>query len=131
MLKTLQVPPRPGSLREWVLILLLDRLEDVEHARFRALAQIIIDKDSGIEAFEDYMKIAFPSLQGRKQKQKEEAKAALMSWIQEGPLKVTPMVQPGAARSRLKSRVVARMMSKEQDEKHSSVVEQWKKRRGL
>lgn len=131
MLRTLQAPPRPGSLQEWLLILLLDRLEDIEHARFRALAQLILvsgsDKqDAGIEAFEDYMKIAFPSLEGRKKAQAQEAYDALRSWIAEGPLKVTPLVGP--RRSRLKEKVLARMASREEAERHNEVVKQWQQR---
>ena len=127
LLRTLQAPPPPGSLREWLLILLLDRLEDIEHARFRALAQITIDKETGIEAFEDYMKIAFPSLEGRKQLEKQHARDALHSWVGEGPLKVTPLSQPGP-KSRLKSRIVARMASREQSETHDNLVSKWKQR---
>lgn len=131
MLRTLQAPPRPGSLQEWLLILLLDRLEDIEHARFRALAQIVLvsgaeKQDAGIEAFEDYMKIAFPSLEGRKKAKAEEAYDALRSWIAEGPLKVTPLISQ--RRSRLKERVMARMATREQAEKHNEVVNQWRQR---
>ena len=126
MLRTLQAPPPPGSLREWLLILLLDRMEDIEHARFRALAQIIIDKESGIEAFEDYMKIAFPSLENRKKAQAQQVHDALRGWVAQGPLKVTPLVGP--RRSRLKERVLARMASREQAEKHNEVSKQWQQR---
>ena len=126
LLRTLQAPPRPGSLREWMLILLLDRLEDIEHARFRALAQIIVDKEAGVEAFEDYMKIAFPFLEGRKQSKTQEVYDALRSWIAEGPLKVTPTVTQ--RRSRMKERVVARMATREQAEMHSQVVKKWEQR---
>lgn len=111
--------------------MLLDRLEDVEHARFRALAQIIIDKESGIEAFEDYMKVAFPSLAQRKESKKEEARQALMSWVREGPMRVTPLGQPNTAKSRLKSRVVARMMDKERSDFHGSVAKKWNQQHGM
>lgn len=116
--------------------MLLDRLEDIEHARFRALAQIILvsgseKQDAGIEAFEDYMKIAFPSLEQRKETKKQQARNALMSWIKEGPLKVTALSQPGRANSRLKSRVVARMMKREQSDVHANVVKKWKQRREM
>ncbi len=132
MLRTLQAPPQLGSLREWVIILLLNKLEDIEHARFRASAQLIVDKEAGVTAFEDYMRIAFPYLEGRKNNAKKEAHAQLMSWVKEGPMKVTPMETPGKqGKSRLKARVVARMAAKEQQEAHKVVVEQWKKQKGL
>lgn len=104
MLKTLQAPPPKGSLQECALILLLDRLEDIEHARFRALAQIVIDKEKGVEAFEDYLKLAFPSLALRKKEREQEIHKALKAWTGAGPLKVTPLSVP-TGRSRMKMRV--------------------------
>jgi hypothetical protein len=127
LLKTLRAPPRPGSLQEWVVILTMYRLEDVEHARFRALAQLIVSKEKGIEAFEDYMRIAFPALESRKKEKAEEAHKALQAWIGSGPLKVTPL-QPPTARSRLKQRVVARMAKKEDNRLYKEVTSQWQKR---
>jgi hypothetical protein len=121
LLATLQAPPRFGSLREWVLILTLHRLEDVEHAKFRALAQVTLDKDQGVKAFEDYMKIAFPYLEGRKKAQKDEAKGALKKWISEGAFKITPVVQNNI-RSKLKTRVLARQASKEDSQLYQRVA---------
>lgn len=109
MLQTLQAPPKVGSLREWVLILLLHKLEDIEHARLRAVVQVLVDRKQGVEAFEDYMKIAFPYLEGRKRREKEDAKKLLASWITEGPLKVTPMGHDQRIRSKLKQRVASRL----------------------
>lgn len=86
------------------MIFMLDRLEDLEHARFRALAQILIDKDEGVKAFEDYIKIAFPSLAKRKQKREEEMKGLLKSWTDSGPMTVVPLHELGAGRSRLKTK---------------------------
>lgn len=84
--------------------MLLDRLEDIEHARFRALAQIVIDKEKGVEAFEDYLKLAFPSLALRKKEREQEIHKALKAWTGAGPLKVTPLSVP-TGRSRMKMRV--------------------------
>jgi len=84
---------------------LLDRLEDIEHARFRALAQVLIDKESGVEAFEDYMRIAFPSMHQRKKKRDDSMKDLLKSWTTQGPLQVTPL-QEKRGKSRLKQRLV-------------------------
>ena len=105
MLRTLQAPPPKGSLQEWTLIFLLDRLEDIEHARFRALAQVLIDKESGVEAFEDYMRIAFPSMHQRKKKRDDGMKELLKSWTSKGPLQVIPL-QEKRGTSRLKQRLV-------------------------
>lgn len=114
--QTLQAPPPKGSLQEWALIFLLDRIEDIEHARFRALAQIIIDKEVGVEAFEDYMRIAFPSMQQRKKKRDDVMKDALAAWIGSGPLSMTPMNVPSKGRSKMKQKLV-----QVEDEKMSRV----------
>ena len=86
-------------------MMLHDRLEDIEHARFRALAQLLIDKDEGAKAFEQYMKIAFPSLEQRKKQQDDGLKKLLHDWTKSGPLKVTPVAEPRAA-SKMKQRAV-------------------------
>ncbi len=130
MLRTLQAPPELGSLREWVIILLLHRLEDIEHARLRSVVQVLVDKESGAEAFEDYMKIAFPYLEGRKRLEKEEAHESLMNWVKSGPMTVTPMQEPKKLKSRLKERVVSRMASIEQKKTHKGTVDAWKHQQG-
>lgn len=81
------------------------KLENIEHAKFRALAQITIDKDQGLEAFEDYMKIAFPYLESVKQREKADHIKALEGWVKKGPLKVTPLLAP-KLQSRMKHKVV-------------------------
>lgn len=86
------------------MILVLDRLEDTEHARFRALSQLIVDKEEGIKAFEDYIKVAFPSHASRKKEEASEAAKALRDWVKVGQLKVTPMEPTGPAKKRAKTR---------------------------
>ena len=82
------------------------KLETIDHARLRALAQVVIDKDKGIEAFEEYMKIAFPYLEATKRRDREEHIAILQREVRRGVLKVTPVETPemksrvGAAKSR-------------------------------
>ena len=105
LLRTLKAPPPKGSLQEWALIFLLDKLEDIEHARYLALVQVIINKDEGIKAFDEYMKIAFPSLAARKNQQEEATKKVLKWWTKSGPIKVTPLA-PLTLKSKLKTRVV-------------------------
>lgn len=83
-------------------MLLAMKLETIEHARLRALAQIVIDKDKGVEAFEEYMKIAFPYLEATKRRDREEHIAILNREVQKGVLAVTPMATP-----EMKSRVGA------------------------
>ncbi len=77
------------------------KLESIEHARFRALAQIVVDKEKGIAAFEEYMKIAFPYLEATKKKEKTDHIKLLQEEIKRGPISVRPVQQP-----KLSSRVV-------------------------
>lgn len=84
-------------------------MEDIEHARLRSVVQVLVDKESGAEAFEDYMTIAFPYLEGRKRAEKDDAHKSLLSWVKSGPMSVTPMQEPKKMKSRLKERVVSRM----------------------
>ena len=105
MLQTLQAPPPMGSLQESVLILLLMKQESIEHARFRALAQITIDKEKGIEAFDEYMKVAFPYMEATKRRERAQYMELMSREIKRGPLGVTPIQMP-TVRSKLKTRVV-------------------------
>jgi hypothetical protein len=94
--------------------LLLNRLEDIEHARLRSVVQVLVNKEEGAKAFEDYMKVAFPYLEGRKKQEKEDARESLMRWVKSGPMTVTPMQEPKKMKSRMKERVVSRMERIEQ-----------------
>jgi hypothetical protein len=105
LLRTLQAPPPKGSLQEWCLIFLLERLEDIEHAKFRALAQIGVDKEEGAKAFEQYLNIAFPSLALKRKQQDEETKKVLNWWTSFKSIEVVPLVPP-----KIKSRVQAKKL---------------------
>lgn len=94
MLKTLRAPPERGTLRESVLTLLMMKQETIEHAKFRALAQITIDKEKGIEAFEEYMKIAFPYLEASKKKERADHVQLLQKEVSRGALTVRAVPQP-------------------------------------
>ncbi len=92
-------------MQEWALIFLLDRLEDIEHARYLALVQVIVNKEEGVKAFDEYMNIAFPSLALRKKQREDETKKVLKWWTKRGPIKVTSLA-PLTLKSKLKTRVV-------------------------
>ena len=81
------------------------RLENIEHAKFRAQAQLTLDEKQGIGAFEEYMKIAFPYLESMKQREKSDHIKALEQWTKQGPLKVTPMLAP-RLQSRMKHKII-------------------------
>jgi len=109
LLQTLQALPPQGTLQESVIILLLMKIENIEHARFRALAQLIIDKDSGVKAFEEYMKIAFPYMEASKREERNKHIELLkreMGFFKHG-IGVRALPQP-KVRSRVKTQVSRR-----------------------
>ncbi len=93
-------------------MLLLMKHEEIEHARFRALAQIYVDKEKAQEVFDDYMKAAFPYMEAAKRRDKDEAFQTLKKWVDQGPLAVTPIPMP-TMRSKLRERV-SRSRSREE-----------------
>jgi hypothetical protein len=105
LLATLREPPKRGSVRELVLSLFVLKRQQVEHARLRALAQIGMDKEKGVEAFNDYMKVAFPWVEQTKKKDDEKTKKALMEEVRRGGLKVIPIAET-QFKSRLRTKVV-------------------------
>lgn len=119
LLRTLQAPPKPGSLQEWICLLVMDRLEDVEHARFRALAQMVLEigaeeRDQGVEAFDQYLSKAFPGRENKERKKKEQVMDMLKWWVNSGPLNVKPM--PGFVKEG-KSRMVRRIQNIEKGDR--------------
>lgn len=103
------MPPK-GSLQESVLVLYVLKKEQIEHARLRALAQAMTVKEKAKEAFEDYMKVAFPWLETQKKREYDAARAVLMKEIASGQvLGVKPlwMKSSSSVRSRLVKKVEA------------------------
>lgn len=81
--------------------------EQVEHARLRALAQAIVEKEKGKEVFDDYMRVAFPWLETSKRREKDDHIKILLEEVKKGALDIKPLWQD-RVRSRLKHRVVER-----------------------
>lgn len=104
LMSTLKEPPRFGSVRETVLIMFTLMQERSNHARLRALVQSMVDKEKGVEAFEDYMKVAFPWIETAKGRERMDYMKKLLHEIKRGPLSVTPMAMPKAS-SRLRTRI--------------------------
>jgi hypothetical protein len=77
-----------------------------EHVRLRALAQAIINKEKGKEVFDEYMKIAFPWLETKKQRDKSDHINLLAEEVKRGGLAIKPLWQEQKVRSRLKTRVI-------------------------
>lgn len=99
-------------------MVLLMKLEAVEHARFRALAQILINQDAGSKAFDEYMKIAFPYMDASKERDKKEAKEVLKEWLDQGAFNVRPLPMP-KMKSKLKTRMLKRTKPKTREEENA------------
>ncbi len=84
------------------------RLEHIEHAKFRAMAQTMIAPGKGAEAFEEYVKTAFPYQTRGDTEHSDRAKRILAQEAAQGPLSVTPLNTPGSEsrlrRQRLRQR---------------------------
>lgn len=93
------------------MLMLVDKLELIEHAKHRALVQTLIDPESGGKAYEEYTKFAFPGMSLREKQRDEELKKQLKEWIDQGPLAVTPLPTP-TIRSRMKTKAVQITKSK-------------------
>jgi hypothetical protein len=97
------------------------KLESIEHARFRALAQIIVDQEKGVDAFEEYMKLAFPYLEASQKRDRQRFIDVLKQETGMGPMRVREIQQP-KAQSRLKKRIV-RSDAKPATEKHGKLYD--------
>jgi hypothetical protein len=108
MFASLREPPPRGSPQESILMRFVLKKEEVEHARLRALAQAIIEKDKGKEVFDDYMKVAFPWLENQKGRDADVHRRILMDEVKRGGLAIKPLWEDTKMRSRLKTKVVER-----------------------
>jgi hypothetical protein len=81
-------------------------MEDVEHARFRASAQIMFDKEHGGEAFEEYLEVAFPGRTARRRAGEKDAQKLLAEEVGKvgKGFKVTALPEP-TLRSKLGKQV--------------------------
>jgi hypothetical protein len=75
----------------------------IEHAKFRALAQLQVDPKEGVTAFEEYMKVAFPYLETQKRRDRQQYIDILNREISKGLIAVSPVAQP-RIRSRMRAR---------------------------
>jgi hypothetical protein len=91
------------------------KLESIEHARFRALAQILVSKEHGTEAFDEYMKIAFPYLEASKRRSQEQAIKMLEQEIKRGPFAISAQQQP-VLKSKMQSRILSRKKPQTREE---------------
>lgn len=115
MYQTLREPPKRGSLRESVLILYVLQKEQVEHARLRALAQGIVNKEKAVEAFEQYQQTAFPWIETQKRRDAQGFIKLLSEEVKRGAMGIRPLWEK-PLRSRLKTRVVQRRSESAMDD---------------
>lgn len=78
--------------------------EQAEHLQFRALMQVMLDKDKGIEAYDEYRAARFPFLATQKKRDRAQVLSVLEQELKRGVLTVTPLGQK-PMNSRLKQRV--------------------------
>ena len=101
---TLREPPQKGTLRESVLLLYVLKKEEIEYARDLALAQIQLDKDKGLERFNEYRKTMFPWVETAKKRDEDFHRKLLADVVKQGPLFVQATHTP-----KFKSRLVQRI----------------------
>lgn len=103
----LREPPPRGSPRESLLLLYVLKKDHVEYAKFRALAQAMVNKEKGPEAFDEFRKTAFPWVETQQKRDRESHIKLLTDEIKKGSLSIKPLwEQTKSIRSRLKTRVV-------------------------
>lgn len=104
LFSTMREVPRKGSLRESVLLLFIMKKEEIEYMRDLALAQVMVDKEKGIDRFNEYRKTMFPWIETAKRRDEDAHKKLLKEVVQQGPLVVRAVHQP-----RMRSRLVQRI----------------------
>jgi hypothetical protein len=118
---TLREPPPKGSLRESVLLLYLLKKEEQEYSRDLALVQVQVDKDKGIERFNEYRKTMFPWIESAQAREKDIHAQILQRMVKEGPLTVRPMPTRGY-KSRLVKKVEEKKLTVEQRRKQDILL---------
>jgi hypothetical protein len=103
-MSTLKETPKFGSVRETVLIMYALMRERGDHARLRVIVQSVVDKEQGVKAFDEYMKIAFPWIETAKGRARMDHMKELLNEVRRGPLSVTPMAMP-KVNSRLRTKI--------------------------
>lgn len=107
MLRTLREPPEKGSPQEWVLRTVILRLEEVEHLKLRALAQIMLNKEKGNDAWKEYVDAAFPYIENARKQQEAALVQRLQKEVTRGVLGIKPLWQQtkrSAAVSRIRAK---------------------------
>ncbi len=79
----------------------------IEHARLRALATALINKEKAAEIFEEYRKEAFPWVETQQKRDREATIRLLNEEIKRGSLGIRPLWEATKkVRSRMKTKVI-------------------------
>lgn len=79
----------------------------IEHARFRALATAITNKDKASEIFEEYRKEAFPWVETQKNRDTQNTVRLLQEEVKRGAMGIRPLWEATKkVRSRMKTRII-------------------------
>ena len=100
-------PPPKGSLRESLLMQYVLKRDLIEHARLRALATTMINKEKAPEIFEEYRKEAFPWVETQKKRDNDATIKILNEEVKRGGLSIKPLWEATKkVRSRMKTKVI-------------------------
>lgn len=79
----------------------------IEHARLRALATAIVNKEKAPEIFEEYRKEAFPWVETQKKRETDDTVRRLQEEVKRGVLGIKPLWEATKkVRSRMKTKVI-------------------------
>lgn len=79
----------------------------IEHARLRALATSIINKEKAVEIFEEYRKEAFPWVDTQKKRENDAMVQILQNEVKRGAMGIKPLWEATKkVRSRMKTKVI-------------------------
>ena len=98
-------PPKPGSIREVVFLMIQMRRELMRFQETMVVVQAIRDEESGDatqKAFESYRNTLMPYLKKQLDEERKQVIKALRDEAGKGPLKVAPILSPAMARSKLR-----------------------------
>jgi hypothetical protein len=88
-------------------MLLILKREQIEMSKLRALAQAMVNKEKGPEAFDEFRKVAFPWVETQQKRDRAQHIKLLQDEIKRGVLGVTPLWEANKQiRSRMKTKVV-------------------------
>lgn len=80
---------------------------EIEHARLTVQAQIAVNAEAGIKAYEDYLKIAFPYIKTSQQREYSDIRKLIEREMQmyKNGIPLTPIAKPAKARSQMRERL--------------------------